>query len=734
MNMRIKLILQLLIITLNASPQSVLKDLPLYSVPQNGGTQKDWLIDSRQAKAGIYRDAERERLILSNGLLTRSFCFVPGLACIDFRNESSGEQLIRSVKPEAKITVNGKELAVGGLMGQKENAYLMSEWLYNMNKGKEEFIYEGFESAPISPYLQWKSNTWKLNGKQATGLELRFLYHSNPSDLAGLQVTVHYALFDEMPLICKWISLKNQSNQAIKIDRVVNEILATPEEESAVVGETNQMKIPHGIYIESNYAFNNAMRYDLSDQTTHWKADSSYTSQVNYNFKTPCLLEVYVEKGPGITLNKGDTFSSIRSYELLLDSYDRERRGLSIRKMYGLISPWTTQNPIFMHLVSKSDEEVRLAIDQCTATGYEALILSFGSHCDMEDTSAANIRKWKSLADYAHQKNILIGSYSLFSSRRISDEDDVIDPATGKPDKGAFFGHAPCYGSRWGLEYSAKLKWFISQTGFNILENDGPYPGDQCASTSHPGHTGLDDSQWRQMELQKDLYHWCNEHAIYLNAPDWYFLDGTNKIALGYREVNFSLPRAQQLIINRQNIFDGTWEKTASMSWGFVPLTRYQGGGPEAVIEPLHEHLKDYVQLMIQYYGAGVQACYRGQRLYDTEDTRKAVVNMINWYKEYRTILNAPIIHLRRADGRDWDGWMHVDPKGKIRAMLLLFNPGKKKITRTIDLPLYYTGLGQSAKIRNAGKALVTYSLKRNYSVQFTFTLEPESYQWYTIE
>ena len=47
------------------------------------------------------------------------------------------------------------------------------------------------------------------------------------------------------------------------------------------------------------------------------------------------------------------------------------------------------------------------------------------------------------------------------------------------------------------------------------------------------------------------------------------------------------------------------------MGWGFVPLTRYQGGGPEAILEPLHEHLEDYKQLMIQYYGAGVQACYR---------------------------------------------------------------------------------------------------------------------------
>ena len=126
------------------------------------------------------------------------------------------------------------------------------------------------------------------------------------------------------------------------------------------------------------------MRYDLSDQTLHWKIDSSYTSQVNYDYNTPCLLEVYPDKAPGIVLPPKETFNSLRTYELLIDSYDRERKGLAVRKMYRIIAPWTTSNPIFMHLVSKNDDEVRTAIDQCAATGYEALILSFGSHLTME--------------------------------------------------------------------------------------------------------------------------------------------------------------------------------------------------------------------------------------------------------------------------------------------------------------------------------------------------------------
>ncbi|KHF31737.1 hypothetical protein CM49_06074 [Paenibacillus sp. P1XP2] len=50
---------------------------------------------------------------------------------------------------------------------------------------------------------------------------------------------------------------------------------------------------------------------------------------------------------------------------------------------------------------------------------------------------------------------------------------------------------------------------------------------------------------------------------MYLNVPDWYFLNGSNKTGMGYREVNWDLPRERQLILAWQNIFDGTWEKNA---------------------------------------------------------------------------------------------------------------------------------------------------------------------------
>ncbi len=691
----------------------------------------DWLIHPILQKAVIYTDGKN--IVLNNGLVKRVFRIEPNVACIDYSNLTTGQQLLRAVKPEAKIVIDGREYNIGGLKGQKENAYLLPEWVDKMELDKEDFIVVSHSISNIKPFINWKCNTWAMNRKQASGKELVFYFASALPLLKGVIVKVHYELYDGIPVIVKWVSVENKSNNGFKLNRVVNEVLALVEEESAVVGKPEEMKKQHGIYVETNYAFNNAMRYDISDQTTHWKTDAAYTSQVNYNFETPCLLEVYPEKAPGIYLQPNELFKSVRTHELLMDSYDRQRRGLMIKKMYRTIAPWTSQNPIFMHLVSKNDEEVRHCIDQCFATGYEAVILSFGSHLNMEDSSEKNINRWRDLAVYAHSKGILIGGYSLFSSRRISDEDDVIDAKTGKPG-GAFFGNAPCFGSNWGIAYRDKIKYFFLQTGFDIWENDGPYPGDVCASAIHPGHKGLDDSQWRQMEIQKELYHWLNEKGVYINAPDWYFLDGTHKIGIGYREVNFSLSRNQQKILNRQNIHDGTIEKTASMSWGFVPLTKYQGGDESAVLEPLSEHLKDYEQLMIQYYSAGVQACYRGPRLYDTKATQQLVSKTISWYKKYRVILNADMLQLRRADGRDWDGFIHVNPQLKQKGFVMLYNPTKEKITRTINLPLYYTGLTKTATLINYQGVIKKYPISRNYEMQLTFTIEPDTYTWYVVE
>ena len=522
----------------------------------------------------------------------------------------------------------------------------------------------------------------------------------------------------------------NNGTSQVTINSFKSEKLAMVEESSGI-NKDGVLPSPH-ICIQSNYAFGGGSYAD-ANHTTCWLPDTMYTSQVNYNLKTRCLLESKPPIGPEYRLQPGHTFETFQTYELMYDSYDKERCGLAERKMYRILAPWSTENPMFLHLTTTDPQKVKTAIDQCANVGFEMVILSFGSGLNMEDTSETNIEKFKALVNYAHSKGIEIGGYSLFSSRTIDAADDVINPKTGKPG-GAIFGNAPCLGSNWGLAYLKKLKTFITQTGFSVLENDGPYPGDICASTSHPGHDGVKDSQWKQWWLESSFYEWLRKRDVYLNAPDWYFLNGSSKVAIGYRETDWSLPRDRQIILGRQNIYDGTWNKTPGMGWTFVPLTQYHGGGAAATIEPLHEHLDAYEAHLVQNFGSGVQACYRGPRLYDTPATEQLVKKEVAWYKKYRNILNADIIHIRRPDGRDYDAIMHVDPKGKEKALAMIYNPLDNTITRRIKLPLYYTGLTTVARIREKENKTQVYHLNRDYSVEITVTIAPHSYTWLVIE
>ena len=203
---------------------------------------------------------------------------------------------------------------------------------------------------------------------------------------------------------------------------------------------------------------------------------------------------------------------------------------------------------------------------------------------------------------------------------------------------------------------------------------------------------------------------------------------------MGYREVNWSLPRAEQVIHTRQNIFDGTWTKRCSMGWMFVPLTQYHGGGAAATIEPLDEHRDHYERMLVSNLAMGVQACYRGPRLYDCDETAAMVKTQVDWYKKYRDILESDVMHGRRADGRDIDWMLHVNPRLTQRGMLVAFNPLDEPIERTISVDLYYTGAVGSVMIREREGEPKRYELDRLNCVELTMTIPTRSWAWFVIE
>lgn len=598
---------------------------------------------------------------LENGIIRRTVHTQGFVGTTSLLRLDSQEEFVRTIEPEARIVVDDKEYWLGGVEPLPNKAFLQNDWIANAKPSKKSLRFVSAKEKKIA---------------KGRACELTFSHDD-------FTATVSLQIYDNSPAIGKTVTIQPNPGKQIRVDQIAPERLSLVEGESEVEANAS-WRLPN-VTVLADLSFGGSR-----NTSVFWEADPAYTTQVNYLLNTPCVLEVRPPHGMFETSSQAP-IRSISSYVILHKGIDRERNTLEQRHLYRTLAPWVLDNPLMLHVVSNDDQEIRTAIDQAAQCGFEMVIMSFGSGLNMEDTSAANIARWRTLREYATHKGIRFGGYSLLASRRISDEHDVINPATGKTG-GAIFGNSPCLGSKWGIEYFAKLRAFIEGTGFEMLEHDGNYPGDVCASTTHPGHRDLNDSQWSQFRQITDFYQWCRVRGVFLNVPDYYHLNGSNKTAMGYRETNWSLPREQQHVHARQNMFDGTWAKTPSMGWMFVPLVEYHGGGAAATIEPLRDHLQDYELHFANTFGFGVQACWRGTRLYDAPETQAMVLRMVGWYKEHRELLEADVIHLRRADGRRLDAIMHVLPE-KGEAMVVAYNPTDRELEETLSVPLADYGL-----------------------------------------
>ena len=674
--------------------------------------QNDWLVQPFRQPASV-EEADNQ-LILSNGLIRRAFVTSPNFATVDYTNQNSDTSLLRGVKPEAVIVLNGEEFEVGGLKGQPDYAYLDPDWIADLTSAPNAFRFREYWVGEIESRYPWiRNRSASSSVYPPAGVTLTVAFAPPPS-VDHLCVCVHYELYQGIPVLSKWVSVRNEGQQPIEVDGLTCELLAVNEQAQ------------HRLQVESDYAFSGM-------ETTAWGPDEEYKTQIDYHYQMPLLMTSGYPLGPGVTVPPGETFESFRTFEILHDSDDRERKGLARRKMYRTVAPQVTENPILMHVRRAEPDAVRLAIDQCAEVGFEMVVMTFGSGFNIESEEPEYITTMKELADYAHAKGIELGGYTLMcASRNVGDEFNCVDPDTGAP--GSRFGQSACLASAWADGYFERVLNFMGATGMDIIETDGPYHGDVCASTTHEHHNGLADSQLRQWEACVRFFHECRERGIYINSPDWYYLNGSNKCGMGYRETNFSLPRERQILIARQNIYDGTFEKTPSMGWMFVPLVEYHGGGEAATFEPLCDHLDDYEWHLAQNFGSGVIACYRGPRLFDTEQTKNVVKKWVDFYKKYRPILDSDLIHLHRPDGRSIDCVLHANAQLNPCGLAMLYNPTNTAQHITLKLPLYYTGLCETAQIREGEGALKRYEIDRDYNVEIPIEMPARSISYLVIE
>lgn len=442
-----------------AGVTKALAELPALTPQAIEQPQADWLVVPCKRPSAVFRDGRAPQIVMTNGLVSRTFRLAPNAATVGFDNLVPNSAIIRGVKPEAVLELDGVKYAVGGLLGQPEYAYLRPEWIDALRSDPAAFQRAGFEVGPTRARFAWKRKPYSANLPwPPPGVRLTLHFQPPGDKLAGLAVAVCYEMYDGIPLMCKWLVIRNGGRKPVRLNSFVNEILAAVEAETT--GPVKPGWEYPNIHVESDYAFNGATPLE-ADVTTHWVLDPQYTTQ---RWTTPALMESRPPIGPDAILAPGGSFETFRTFELIHDSTDRERKGLALRRMYRTIAPWVTENPIYLNVTPADPVTVRRIIDQSAEVGFEMVGLSFGSGFDIENDSPAYVRQIKELADFAHGKGIELGGYSLLASRSVGPQDDVIDPKTGKPG-GAVYGSSPCLGSRWGAEYVGKVKTFIERAG-----------------------------------------------------------------------------------------------------------------------------------------------------------------------------------------------------------------------------------------------------------------------------
>lgn len=209
---------------------------------------------------------------------------------------------------------------------------------------------------------------------------------------------------------------------------------------------------------------------------------------------------------------------------------------------------------------------------------------------------------------------------------------------------------------------------------------------------------------YMQVRGQGNFYRELRNKGFFINAPDDYFFQGSNKEGVGYNENQFSLPRLEQLVITRSTLFEGTFIMPPTAVWSFVPLVPYHAGGGAASFWPPSHHIEEYELALAMHMSFGIAACYRGPGLYDTPAVRDMVHTWVSWFKTNRRILTADLIHIKRPDGQSIDGIVHVDasaPNGDI-ALAAFFNPTSATLNATMMLPLYYAGVAPGGSVNVA--------------------------------
>ncbi len=195
----------------------------------------DWLVTRVETPVRVATSNEGKDLILSNGLISRTFRLSPNAATVAYDNLMTGASILRGVKPEAVVEIDGRRFDIGGLLGQIEYAYLRPEWIESFTTDPNAFQFAGYEVGPTKARFAWNRKRYSDDLPwPPAGASLTLRFQPPAGQLPGVTVCVCYEMYEGIPLLAKWLEMRNGSEKAIRLNTFISEILAAVEYESLV--------------------------------------------------------------------------------------------------------------------------------------------------------------------------------------------------------------------------------------------------------------------------------------------------------------------------------------------------------------------------------------------------------------------------------------------------------------------------------------------------------------------
>lgn len=600
-----------------------------------------WVLQNDCAPASVI--LTDDALILENRYIRRTIRLSDGVTCSI--TDGDGVEALAAPYREGCLFIDGKECSIGGACEVQIREGDLTE-------KKFDYTPKPYNTHPF-PY--------PAPGKVA---ELNY-------KVGDLSVILVYEIFDGMPAMRKTLYVKNNGTETVTLDFAETDALCLNEE-----GRTR-------FYLESDYAGDNGTGFDQNTSI----------------FREGNTVSAHFDMGPDYDLHPGETFRGMQVYELYCQSICFDHRMNEVQNMYRRVAPWVCEAPLFMHLISDDSKVLRDSADMLADVGFDMIIQSFGSGINMESEDPAYIERIRADYDYVHKKGITIGGYTLAIIRDYTPMNH--DCATN----GDHSQISRCLCTKWSEGYWNRIVSFMEQTKTDFIEIDGPYHFYTC-SGNRPGqtehlHKGYSDGRYMQwLKSTVEIYTRMRQQGIYINAPDWLFLSGTNRCTIGYEEICWSQPRLTQLLLSRIYNYKGTYHKIPSMGWSFLPVEEYHGGGAHAKFEPLTENLADYDWALAVAAASGVWPCIRGKRLYDSEKCRAIVKYWTSVIRRHKVLLNSNTVHVYPPKAsqnlnyaEDIDVILQENHSTEDKLFLMVCNQTEEARTKTLVLPAFYTGL-----------------------------------------